>query len=85
MVVPNSFSRKEADYKVSPEDLWGPHNYRSCYVSEPHAHFTKHVHDIRYEILNHSSPNNILLEINYDAWHFFRVKVVASDYRLVSH
>ena len=74
-------ARKETGYKLSPDELWGPENYKSCYVREDHPHITEHVHYIKYEVLNHTSPNHMQLEINYDAWLFFRVKVVAADYR----
>lgn len=74
--------RQNANYSLSPDDLWGPHNYVSCYLSEEdEGYFSEHIHDQKYEILNHSSPNRITFNHDYDAVHIFKVRVVDPYYR----
>ncbi|XP_050981307.1 cation channel sperm-associated auxiliary subunit epsilon-like isoform X1 [Labeo rohita] len=60
-----------------PEEAWGPHNYRSCFVdnSEKLGNL-----DQPYEIMNRSSTNYISFSEEYTAIYVFNVKIVDPNY-----
>uniref|UniRef100_A0A671SB23 Catsper channel auxiliary subunit epsilon n=1 Tax=Sinocyclocheilus anshuiensis TaxID=1608454 RepID=A0A671SB23_9TELE len=61
-----------------PEEAWGPHNYRSCFVdnSEKLGNL-----DQPYEIMNRSSMNYLTFSRENSAIYVFNVKIVDPNYR----
>ncbi|XP_044307090.1 cation channel sperm-associated protein subunit epsilon [Varanus komodoensis] len=59
------------------EELWGPQNYKPCFVSE--EEYSGDLHK-PYEIMNHSGINSIIWPQRYSGIFMFRLIILDPNY-----